>query len=75
MLDREQLLFLQTGVSISLAACNPAGLGSVSRGLGCKVSGDGLRLSVFVRHSQSLELLENIRASGRVAKIEPTEVM
>lgn len=69
MLDREQLGFLQTGVSISLAACNPAGLASISRGLGCKVSGDGQRVSVFIRHSQSLELLENVRASGRVANV------
>jgi hypothetical protein len=33
------------------------------------VSGDGRRLSVFVRHSQSLELLENVCANGRVANV------
>lgn len=68
MLDSDHAAFIQTGVSISLAACGPDRLASMSRGLGCKVL-EGGRVAVFIKRSQSAELLDNIRGSGRVANV------
>ena len=39
MLDRDNAAFIQTGVSISLAACGPDRLPSMSRGLGWRMEG------------------------------------
>ncbi|WP_153145558.1 hypothetical protein [Dechloromonas sp. H13] len=69
MLDSESAAFIQTGVSISLAACGPDRLPSMSRGLGCKVLDGGRQVSIFLRRSQSLELIENILNSSRVANV------
>jgi hypothetical protein len=69
MLDPEHIAFIQTGVSISLAASAPNRLPSMSRGLGCKVLARGRKVCVFVRRSQSVELLANIAATGKVANV------
>ena len=69
MLDSDIAAFIQTGVSISLAACGPDRLASMSRGMGCKVIDGGRQIGVFVMRSQSNELLENIRNSGKVANV------
>ncbi|RTL40039.1 MAG: hypothetical protein EKK49_03270 [Rhodocyclaceae bacterium] len=67
MLDSDTQAFLQTGVSISLAACNAARLACMSRGMGCKVLDGGRRMAIFLKRSQSLELLDNVVATGKVA--------
>ncbi|WP_374486447.1 hypothetical protein [Zoogloea sp.] len=67
MLDSDTQAFLQTGVSISLAACNAARLACMSRGMGCKVLDGGSRMAVFVKRSQSPELLDNVAVTGKVA--------
>lgn len=69
MLDSETAAFIQTGVSISLAAGAPGRLPSMSRGLGCRVLDGGRGVLVFIKRSQSAELLANIRDSGRVASV------
>lgn len=69
MLDRDHTAFIQSGVSISVAACGPDHLPSMSRGLGCKVVDEGRQVGIFVRRSQSIDLLENVRQSGRVANV------
>ena len=69
MLDNDNATFIQTGVSISLASCGPDRLPTMSRGLGCKVFDDCRQVGIFLRRSQSEALLENIRASGRVANV------
>ena len=69
MLDPDPIAFVQSGVSISVAAAGPARLPSMSRGLGCKVLDGGRRIAVFVKRSQSAELLANVRATGRVANV------
>ena len=69
MLDSDSAAFIQTGVSISIAACRPDGLASMSRGLGCKVVDGGRQVAVFVNGAQAAELLANIRGSGRVAGV------
>ena len=69
MLDRDNAAFILTGVSISLASCGPDRLPSMSRGLGCKLVDGGRQVSIFIRRSQSAELLGNIRSSSRVANV------
>lgn len=70
MIDSDNARFIQTGVSISLAACAPDRLPSMCRGMGCKVSEDGRLVSIFVKRVQAAELLDNIRSSGgRVANV------
>lgn len=70
MLDSDHTAFIQTGVSISLAACAPDRLPSMTRGLGCKVMDGGRQLGIFVKRSQAADLLDNIRSSdGRVANV------
>ncbi|PKO36369.1 MAG: hypothetical protein CVU33_18790 [Betaproteobacteria bacterium HGW-Betaproteobacteria-6] len=69
MLDSDNAAFIQTGVSISLAACSGDRMPSMSRGLGCKLIDGGRQIAIFVKRSQSAELLENIRNSGRVANV------
>jgi len=69
MLDTDIATLIRSGVSISLAACGAAHLPSISRGLGCKVLAGGRQVGVFIRRSQSRELLENIRGSGRLANV------
>jgi len=69
MLDKDNTAFIQMGVSISLAACGPDHLPSMSRGLGCRVLAGDRQVGVFLRRSQSLDLLENIRSSRRVANV------
>jgi len=69
MLDSDNAAFIQTGVSISLASCAPDGLPSMNLGLGCKLVDAGRQVGVFLRRSQSLALLDNIRSSGRIANV------
>ena len=69
MLDKDNFSFIQTGVSISLAAIGQDHLPSMSRGMGCKVLDGGKKLGVFVKRSQSSDLLENIRHSGEIANV------
>lgn len=69
MLDSDHATFIQTGVSISLAACSADRLPCMSRGLGCKLIDGGRQVAIFIKRSQSTELLENIRNTGRVANV------
>ena len=69
MLDSDNCAFIQTGVSISLAACGPNRMPSMSRGMGCKVIDGGQKLGIFVRCAQSADLLAGIRRSGKVANV------
>ncbi|HES76999.1 MAG TPA: hypothetical protein ENO09_08370 [bacterium] len=67
MIDSQTAAFIQTGVSISVAACGADRLPSMSRGMGCLVSDNGREVRVFVKRSQAAELIENICYSARVA--------
>ncbi|HXE37438.1 MAG TPA: hypothetical protein VN639_03115 [Azonexus sp.] len=69
MLDSDNAAFILTGVSISLAACGSDRLPSMSRGMGCKLIDGGRQIGVFINSSQAADLLEHIRASGRVANV------
>lgn len=69
MLDSDNAAFILTGVSISLAACGSDRLPSMSRGMGCKLIDGGRQVAIFIKRSQSADLLDHIRSSGRVANV------
>lgn len=68
MLDQEHAAFIQTGVSVNLASCDADGLGSMIRGLACKVLDDG-RVAIFVQRTPCRDLLANVERSGNVASV------
>lgn len=68
MLDQKCREFIQSGVSISLAACDGDRLPCMSRGFGCRAGEDG-EITVFIRRSQSQEVLAGIRHNGKVANV------
>ena len=67
LLDEEHAAFIQGGVSINAASSGPGNLPAVSRALGCRVSADRRRVTVFLAVSRSATLLEAISASRRIA--------
>lgn len=67
MLDQTLLAFIQSGVSITLAACAPGRLPSMSRGYACKPLADNSAIGIVLPRTQAAEALDNIRLSGRVA--------
>jgi hypothetical protein len=69
LIDAEHAAFLMRGVSISVGSCDAEALPSLTRAIGCRLSVDRSRLSVFVSAEQSRDVLGDIRASGRVAVV------
>ena len=62
--------FLQGGVGIVAASRDTRLLASVGRAVGCRVDDDdATRVTIFLVPSESGVLLEDIRASGRVAVV------
>jgi hypothetical protein len=72
--DREHADLIAGGVSIIVAGCDAANETTVSRAVGCRMSEDGRRVTVFLSAVQSGALLADVRANGRVAVVfsEPT---
>lgn len=67
MLDHDIAAFIQSGVSITLAACAPGRMPSMSRGYACKPLGDSDLIGIVLPRTQAAEALDNIRLTGRVA--------
>lgn len=67
MLDNDNIAFIQTGVSITLAGCAPGHLPSMSRGFACKLIDGGRQIGIALRRTQAAEALANIAQTGRVA--------
>lgn len=68
-IDAEQVAFMRSGVSISVGSCGPGNRPSVTRGIGCRVSEDRRRVTVFVSASQAETLLADIRGNGAIAVV------
>lgn len=66
MFDHDIVAFIQSGVSITLAACAPKRVPSMSRGYACKPV-DGDTIGIILPRTQAAEALDNIRLTGRVA--------
>ena len=59
--------FITGGVSISVSACGADLMPSMTRALGCRVSGDRHVVTVLVSKKQSEELLRHVRERGALA--------
>jgi len=69
LLDDDNAAFIQSGVSINAASSGPGNVPAVSRALGCRLSPDRNRVTVFLAASRSAALLEAIAASRRIAVV------
>jgi len=67
LLDEEHAVFIEGGVSINAASSGAGNVPAVSRALGCRVSPDRRRVTVFLPLSRSAALLEAIDSSRRIA--------
>ena len=69
-IDAEHAAFIATaGVSISVGSSSADLLPSITRGIGCRIAPDRSRISVFVVADQARELLDDVRATRRIAVV------
>ena len=57
------------GVSVIVASRDAAFRPSIMRGVGSAISADGTQVTVYLRRSQSRQLLEDIAATGQIAVV------
>lgn len=69
LLDEDNAAFVQSGVSIVAASRGADLVPSIGRASGCSVSADRRAVSVYLSHSQALELVEDVRTCGRIAVV------
>jgi hypothetical protein len=69
LLDDEHAAFIQSGISIIAASGSADNVPSLDRALGCKVSPDRRRVTIFLSVSSARRLLDDIRRSGRIAVV------
>jgi hypothetical protein len=67
LLDEDHAAFILGGVSIIAAASDGANVPSVERAIGCKLSANRRRVTIFVAAASAHALLADIRRSGRIA--------
>jgi len=58
---------MRSGVSISVASCDRHGMPQLVRAIGCRVSDDGARITVFVPEAKSQAVQRDIFATGAIA--------
>lgn len=68
-LDADVVAFLEEGISIHAASRDANGVANLSRGLGCRLSPERSRLTVFLLASHSGAMLADYRANGQVAVV------
>lgn len=69
LLDEALADFIQHHVSINVATRDADNLPALTRGLGCRVSPDRRRITVFISVPRSEELLRNLRDNGAIAAV------
>lgn len=69
LLAAEHIAMIAKGVSTIVASRNDANRPSLMRAVGCTVTPDGKRLTVFVARKQSRQLLQDIAATGAIAVV------
>jgi len=67
LLDEDHAAFIQSGVSILAASRDAANAPKLARAIGCRVSPDRRRVTVFVAAFQAAALIESLRATGAIA--------
>jgi len=69
ILDAQQAAFLQRRVSISVATRDESNQPAVVRAVGCRVSPERGRVTVFLSVPRSGEVIANLRANGVIAAV------
>lgn len=69
VLDEAHAAFIQGGVSMYVASRGKSDMPSLVRALGCRVSPDRRRVTVFVARSQAMAVLEDMRRTGAIAVV------
>ncbi|MGE5169501.1 MAG: pyridoxamine 5'-phosphate oxidase family protein [Rudaea sp.] len=69
LLDTETIEFIQHRVSIYVAGRSADNVPTSARGWGCKVSGDGRAITIFVPRAQATALLRDVEENQRVAAV------
>jgi hypothetical protein len=67
LIDDELAAFLQSGLSVHAASRDATNLPWLARGVGCRVSADRRRLTIFLLASQCGRLLRDFEANGAIA--------
>lgn len=68
-LDAEDVTFLEGGVSMHASSRDAQNVANLSRALGCRVSPDRARVTVFLLASHSGSMLADYRANGAIAVV------
>jgi hypothetical protein len=68
-LDPELVAFMQGGVSMHAASRDANLVANLSRPLGCRVSADRTRVTIFLLASHSGGMVADFRANGRIAVV------
>ena len=69
LLSPEHIAMVDRGVSVIVASRNAALRPSIMRGVGSAISADGTQVTVFLRRSQSRQLMQDIEAGGGLAVV------
>ena len=69
LLSPEHIAMVDRGVSVIVASRNAALRPSIMRGVGSAISADGIQVTVFLRRSQSRQLMQDIEAGGGLAVV------
>jgi len=69
LLDEARAAFIQQRVAVNVASCNAEGVPSLARAVGCRVSADRRKVTLFVAVPRAATLLRDLRAGGGVAAV------
>ena len=69
LLDERLAHLVTGGLSICLASRGPGNLPNLARALGCAISRDRRRLTLFLLGSQTTALLRDVRGNGELAPL------
>ena len=69
LLDEANADFIQHHVAINVAACGAGNVPALTRALGCRVSPDRRRITVFVSPARAEGLLQCLHTNGAIAAV------
>ncbi|HCY63942.1 MAG TPA: hypothetical protein DHV59_14160 [Oxalobacteraceae bacterium] len=69
LIDAAHVLFMQSGVSMSIGGCDVGNNPWLSKAIGCRVAPDFCTVTVFAAASHSPELIAAIRQTGRISAV------
>jgi hypothetical protein len=69
LLGEDHVAFLRHRVSVNVSSRDPGNVPSLARTIGCRISPDRRRVTVFVSPSRGSTVLEDLRRSGAIAVV------